>query len=786
METKNNNRTLQRNKVAEKPKDFKKSIARLFKSLGKFRILIISSLILASLSSLLSLVSPNLLKDLTDKISEGVIINTTNLNLLQEDILKNVKEDNFSNEVNNILDLKLDEKAINKIKTSSSVSIEDMEKFNSIINNPNNQNNNIYKEIPISIYYVLLEDTTYKDILITKEDKIKFLEVLNGIKKDSKDYSFVKEIPDSINTILFPSSKIKNKVITSQDKVAFILAFSQLNGESDVNTIYSKIDTLPANIVELIQPVMDFQFIKKLTIILITIYIISAVFRYIEGILMINVANKYANRLRDNISKKINQLPLKFFDNNSSGDILSRVTNDVDTIAQSLNNSLSEVVAAITMLLGSIIMMFITNSLMAITAIVSSVLGFIVMAFILDKSQKYFSARQRELGKLNGYIEEIYSGLNVIKTCNAKEATRNEFDKLNKKVYECNRKSQFLSGLMQPIMMFVGNLGYVSVCVIGAILVSKNIISFGIIVAFIMYVRLFISPLSSIAQSFASLQTTAASSERVFEFLDATEMPSEKDLKNKLTKNNVKGHIEFQDVKFGYDPNKIIIKDFNAIAMPGEKIAIVGPTGAGKTTIVNLLMKFYDINDGDIKIDGVSIKDLTRENIHKLFTMVLQDTWLFHGTVRENLVYNRKNISDKEMKKVCQIVGIDHFIKTLPKGYDTVINNDDSISAGQKQLLTIARAMLEDTPFLILDEATSNVDTRTEELVQKAMDKLIKNKTSFIIAHRLSTIKNADLILVMKDGNIIEKGNHIELMQQNGFYASLYNSQFEKVEQKKL
>ena len=459
---------------------------------------------------------------------------------------------------------------------------------------------------------------------------------------------------------------------------------------------------------------------------------------------------------------------------------LSRVTNDVDTIAQSLNNSLSTLVSSITLFIGSIIMMFVTNYIMAITAIVSSLIGFILMFIILNKSQRYFTARQRELGKLNGYIEEIYSGLNVVRSCNAKDETINEFDKLNDKLYDCNRKSQFLSGLMQPIMGFIGNFSYVAVCIVGALLVSKSMISFGVIVAFIMYVRLFTNPLSQIAQAMTSMQSTAAASERVFGLLEEVEMDSEDDITKKLDKHKVKGNIEFKNVKFGYDNDKIIINDFTAKVKAGEKIAIVGPTGAGKTTMVNLLMKFYDINDGDILIDGTSIKELKRDNIHSLFTMVLQDTWLFNGTVKENIIYNQKNVSNKKVEDVCKVVGVDHFIKTLPNGYDSIISDNDSVSSGQRQLLTIARGMISDSPFLILDEATSNVDTRTEELVQKAMDKLMENKTSFIIAHRLSTIKNADLILVMKDGNIIEQGNHNELMKKNGFYANLYNSQFEK------
>ena len=451
----------------------------------------------------------------------------------------------------------------------------------------------------------------------------------------------------------------------------------------------------------------------------------------------------------------------------------------MDTIAQSMNQSLASLVSAITLFVGSIIMMFVTNWIMAITAIVSSLIGFIFMAIILGKSQKYFIARQEELGKLNGHIEEIYSGLNVVKAYNGKKESDKVFDIYNKSVYECNRKSQFLSGLMMPIMSFIGNFGYVAVCVVGAVLVMNDMTTFGVIVAFIMYVRMFTSPLSQIAQAMTSLQSTAAASERVFDFLEEEEMNPQNDIKKYLDSSKVKGEIEFNHVSFGYNDDRTIIKDFSAKAKPGQKIAIVGPTGAGKTTMVNLLMKFYEINSGDIKIDGTSIQDLSRENIHDLFIMVLQDTWLFNGTIRDNIKYNKENITDEQIMKALEVVGVDHFVKSLPGGLDYEITDNDSISAGEKQLLTIARGMVKNAPFLILDEATSSVDTRTEELVQKAMDQLTVGRTSFIIAHRLSTIKNADLILVMKDGNIIEQGNHDELMKQNGFYADLYNSQFE-------
>ncbi len=542
----------------------------------------------------------------------------------------------------------------------------------------------------------------------------------------------------------------------------------------------NKLSDLTDKISEGLFGTMDMDGVKKIAITLACLYIASALFTLIQSIAMTDVANKFAKSLRSRISHKINKLPLRYYDKHLIGDILSRVTNDIDTIAQSMNQSLATLVSSTVLFLGTIIMMFYTNWIMALTAIGASLIGFIFMFGILGKSQKYFVARQVELGKLNGHIEEVYSGLNVVKAYNGGKLANEKFDVLNKNVYEANRKSQFLSGLMQPLMNFIGNFGYVAVCIVGAILTMKNMISFGVIVAFITYVRLFTSPLSQIAQAMTSLQSTGAASERVFEFLDEPEMQDESKFTKKLDKSTVKGDIEFENVVFQYDNNpKPTIQNFSAKAKAGQKIAIVGPTGAGKTTLVNLLMKFYDINSGDIKIDGVSTKELTRENIHDLFTMVLQDTWLFDGTIKENIVYNTENVTDEQVKEVCKVVGLDHFIKTLPKGLDTELSDNDEVSAGQKQLLTIARGMLNKTPFLILDEATSNVDTRTEELVQKAMDKLTEGKTSFIIAHRLSTIKNADLILVVDNGNIIEQGNHEELMEKHGFYADLYNSQFE-------
>ena len=619
-------------------------------------------------------------------------------------------------------------------------------------------------------------------ISIMAPDKLKDLanEIQEGIVVNQDNLQIVMANLANLQTGKISEYEIDGVTITVEDQMKVAEKMATLTDSNDAEAFYKILDELPESVQEVIKPKMDMSAIKTIALTLAIMYVISAIFNFIESIAMTDVSNNFARKLRNNISIKINKLPLKYFDKHQTGDVLSRVTNDVDTIAQSTNQSLSTLVSAVTLFLGTLFMMFKTNWILALTAIGASFIGFVFMFAILSRAQKYFTARQRELGNLNAHIEEVYSGLNVVKVYNGKKLADEKFDKYNKAVYEANRKSQFLGGMMPNLMNFIGNFGYVAVCIVGAILTMKEMISFGVIVAFITYVRLFTSPLSQIAQAMNSLQSSAAASERVFEFLDEEEMSSQEGIVKKLNKEEVKGKIEFENVIFKYDGNdKPTINGFSAKAEPGQKIAIVGPTGAGKTTMVNLLMKFYDIDSGDIKIDGVSTKELSRENIHQLFTMVLQDTWLFDGTVKENIVYNMKNVSDERIKQVCKSVGISHFIKTLPKGYDSKLSDNDSVSSGQRQLLTIARGIIEDAPFLILDEATSNVDTRTEELVQAAMDQLMIGKTSFIIAHRLSTIKNADLILVMNNGNIIEQGNHEELMNQNGFYAELYNSQFQ-------
>ena len=700
----------------EKPKDFKKALLKLKNYLKPYMHLIIIAVILSALSSILSIVGPNKIKDLTNEIQQGLIVNKSNIELLVEDIQKDIKQNIVLNE-------------------------KDLES-------------------------------------LSNEDKVIYYEVLSKMNNSENKETLILELPESVKLLIFKDTTIKGSIITNKDKSEFVNIMSNFNMDEPTK-IYKDLDKLSKNVNELIKPKMNLDKVKDITIFLVCLYLISAIFGYFENYLMVIASNNFAKSLRTKISKKINKLPLKYFDKNSYGDVLSRVTNDVDTINMSLQNSLGTFVGAVSLFIGCIIMMFVTNYIMAITCILSSLFGFAFMSIILSKSQKYFNQRQIELGNLNGHIEEIYSSHNVVKAYNGEKESLEKFNNLNKKVYDCNRKSQFLSGLMQPMMGFIGNFSYVAICIVGAVLTLKGNTTFGTIVAFMIYVRLFTSPLSQIAQSMTQLQTASAASERVFEFIEEAEMKDESSLTGILEPKKVKGNIDFEHVKFGYDNDKTIIKDFNCKVKPGQKVAIVGPTGAGKTTIVNLLMKFYEINSGDIKIDGMSINNLTRENIHDLFIMVLQDTWLFEGTIRDNIKFNKDDVSDKEIWDALKVVGVDHFVKSLPKTLDYKIEDNESISAGQKQLLTIARGMIEDAPFLILDEATSSVDTRTEELVQKAMDKLTEGRTSFIIAHRLSTIKNADIILVMKDGNIIETGSHDELMKKNGFYAELYNSQFQ-------
>lgn len=695
----------------EKNNTFFNSLNKLLINLKPWKFLIILSILLAFSSSILTLILPNKMSNLTDVITEGIKPETYKM----EEIIKEMSS-------------------------------------------------NINKE---KIQQIIMSDE------LTTEEKANFEKIVAMFLEKKDITQEVKNLPNKVFYILLEPIEI-NKITISVDEQIFLIKNNDIEQSTEV------LNNLPDSIIKILTPEIDIDAVTNLSKIIIILLLFSSLFGFIQNYIMSTISNKFAKKLRTNVSNKINKLPLNFFDTHENGDTLSIITNDIDIIGHNLNQSLTSLVGNLALFIGSIIMMFYTNSIMAITAILSSLIGFMFMFMILGKSQKYFDKRQNILGDLNGYIEEIYSSHNMIKAYNGKDISIKKFKSLNKELFDLNRKSQFFSGLMQPLMTFIGNFGYVAVCIIGSSLVINKSITFGVVIAFVLYVRLFTNPLTQIAQSMTSMQSIAAASERVFKFLEEENMISEKHITNVINKNNAKGSIVFKDVKFGYSKNKQIINGFSAIIKPGQKVAIVGPTGAGKTTIVNLLMKFYDINDGDIIIDGKSIKDLTRENVHDLFCMVLQDTWLFDGTIKENLKYNQENITEEQIKQVCKTVGIYHFIKTLPDGINSEINNNDMISQGQKQLITIARGMLKNAPFLILDEATSNVDTRTEELVQKAMDELSKNKTSFIIAHRLSTIKNADLILVLKDGDIIEQGNHDELMKQNGFYKKLYNSQFEK------
>lgn len=659
-----------------------KSLKRNLSELKEFRLILIIALLLAVISSVLSILAPSRLSDLTDEISKSLNIDRVALEDIGKEIGQNLGSQNPS-------------------------------------------------------------DIEYNSHIITLDDQHKFMEVITKLNSEGISFDDSQEVSES-----------------TQEKL--------LNAYGE----------LPNSVVNIIEPKLDMNAVWRIAKVLFAFYLISALFHYLQSIMMTEVTNNYARKLRNDVADKINELPLNYFDTNQVGDILSRMTNDVDQIAMSLNDSLGVVTISVTLLVGSIAMMFITNWILALVAIGSSLFGFMFTGLILAKSQKYFKMRQEELGNINGHTEEMISGIEIVKIYNAKEQTVKEFDRLNDNLYTASIKSKFLSGMLHPIMMFVGNFGYVAVSIVGAILASNNAITFGVIVAFMTYVRLFTNPLTRISQALTSLQSSAAASDRVFEFLDEEELKDESQISNYLDPQAVQGEIEFKDVVFKYPSNdEPTIKGFSAKALSGQKIAIVGPTGAGKSTMVNLLMKFYDISEGDIIIDGNSIHDISRENVHDLFTMILQDTWLFKGTVRENIIYNMKNVSEEELNTLINFIGLRHYINTLPNGLDTVISSE-SVSAGQRQLLTIARGILKDAPFLILDEATSNVDTRTEEVIQEAMDKLMLGRTSFIIAHRLSTIVNSDLILVMDQGNIIEQGTHKELLEKDGFYADLYNSQF--------
>lgn len=717
-----------------KPKDLVGTWKKLLGYCRRYLAVFMIAILCAAAGTVLTLIGPDKLSDMTDTITAGITPNTEALTELTEAVSENA--------------------SANMQEVSTAIAA------------------NLQSSTPKAI--------TVNGSEISLADQRQTLSLLSGL--DDPDAAALQEttakLPDAVTAALYSDVTIDGQTISAADQRAAMEIMSGIDPEESEDALEA-MDKLPDSVYSLIAPSIDMDKVQRIGFILVTFYALSYLFSAIQGWITAGVTQRVSQQLRGDISRKINRLPMAFYNRTSTGDILSRVTNDVDLISQSLNQSIGNLITSVILLFGSLLMMLITNLWMTLTAILASLLGFVVMFAIMGRSQKYFARQQRHLGALNGHIEEMYTGHTVVKAYNGEAAAQQTFDEMNDKLRESGFRAQTLAGMMMPVMTFVGNLGYVAVCVVGGAMALNDMISFGVIVAFMMYVRYFTQPLSQIAQAVQSLQSAAAAGERVFEFLEAEEMPDESGKKSDI--GAVQGTVDFDHVRFGYeDTDKIVIHDFSAHAKPGQKIAIVGPTGAGKTTMVNLLMRFHDIQSGEIRIDGVPTNEMTREAVREQFCMVLQDTWLFEGTLRENLIYCTENVSDEKMIAACKAVGLDHFIRTLPKGYDTVVGDQLSLSQGQKQQLTIARAMIADKPMLILDEATSSVDTRTEQQIQSAMDKLMENRTSFVIAHRLSTIRNADLILVMNHGDIVESGTHEELLAKGGFYADLYNSQFEQ------
>lgn len=717
-----------------KPKDLVGTWKKLLGYCRRYLAVFMIAILCAAAGTVLTLIGPDKLSEMTDTITAGITPNTEALTELTEAVSENA--------------------SANMQEVSTAIAA------------------NLQSSTPKAI--------TVNGSEISLADQRQTLSLLNGVEDPDAAtmQDAMAQLPDAVTAALYSDVTIDGQTISAADQRAAMEIMSGIDPEESEDALEA-MDKLPDSVYSLIAPSIDMDKVQRIGLILVTFYALSYLFSAIQGWITAGVTQRVSQQLRGDISRKINRLPMAFYNRTSTGDILSRVTNDVDLISQSLNQSIGNLITSVILLFGSLLMMLITNLWMTLTAILASLLGFAVMFAIMGRSQKYFARQQRHLGALNGHIEEMYTGHTVVKAYNGEAAAQQTFDQMNDKLRESGFRAQTLAGMMMPVMTFVGNLGYVAVCVVGGAMALNDMISFGVIVAFMMYVRYFTQPLSQIAQAVQSLQSAAAAGERVFEFLEAEEMPDESGKKNDI--GEVQGTVDFDHVRFGYeDTDKIVIHDFSAHAKPGQKIAIVGPTGAGKTTMVNLLMRFHDIQSGEIRIDGVPTNEMTREAVREQFCMVLQDTWLFEGTLRENLIYCTENVSDEKMIAACKAVGLDHFIRTLPKGYDTVVGDQLSLSQGQKQQLTIARAMIADKPMLILDEATSSVDTRTEQQIQSAMDKLMENRTSFVIAHRLSTIRNADLILVMNHGDIVESGTHEELLAKGGFYADLYNSQFEQ------
>ncbi len=718
----------------EKPKDLIGTWKKILHYCHKYIAVLVIALICAAAGTVLSLAGPDKLSNMTDTITSGLAPDTEMLTEIMGSVSENISG-NMQTVVSDIAA-------------------------------------NMGSDAPQAI--------TVNGSEISVDDQMQTMSALSDADNNDSDamMNAVSGLPESVRNALYTDITVEGNTISAEDQLEMMNIFTDIDTD-DTSAALSAIDSLPASVYNIIKPSVDTDRILVIALTLVAFYALSYILSAAQSWIMATITQRISKQMRSDISHKINRLPMWFYNRTTTGDVLSRVTNDVDMIGQSLNQSIGNLLTAVILFVGSLFMMLITNGWMTLTAVAASLIGFAVMTAIMSRSQKYFTRQQRHLGEINGHIEEIYAGHTVVKAYNGEDAAQKTFDEMNTKLCDSGFKAQCLSGLMMPIMNFIGNLGYVAVCVVGGALALNGKIGFGVIVAFMMYVRYFTQPLSQIAQSVQSLQSAAAAGERVFEFLEAEEMENEDGKLSDIGK--ISGNVEFDHVKFGYeDSDKIVIHDFSASAKPGQKIAIVGPTGAGKTTMVNLLMRFHELKSGEIRIDGIPTSKMKRETVHSQFCMVLQDTWLFEGTVRENLVYCTEGVSDQKMQEACRAVGLDHFIRTLPHGYDTVLNDQVNLSQGQKQQLTIARAMIADKPMLILDEATSSVDTRTEQQIQSAMDKLMENRTSFVIAHRLSTIKNSDLILVLKDGDIIESGTHEELLNKGGFYAELYNSQFDE------
>ncbi len=772
----------------EKAKDLVGTWKKLLGYCRKYIAVIIIALLCSAVGTVLTLIGPDKLSDMTECITAGITPDAEKLEEITASVSDNISENLelvISDMTANISDqTKMSQNAA-QVLSSDAVSDEDKMVFQQTLMSMSEASSEeesqaMLMSLPESVLEILLDEINVNGSVISGLDQMQTLTLLGGLDENDSEavQNALSELPEAVQDALYTEIVVDGVSISGEDQTAMLECFGNMDAD-DTEASMEVLESLPDSIYSLIKPSIDMDQVRTIGLTLVIMYVLSYIFSAVQGWIMATVTQRVSRQMRNDISGKINRLPMWFYNKTTTGDVLSRVTNDVDTIGQSLNQSIGTLVSAVILFAGSFIMMLTTNGWMTLTAVTASLMGFVFMFLIMGRSQKYFARQQKNLGAINGHIEEMYAGHTVVRAYNGEEKSGKTFDELNRKLQESGFRAQCLAGMMQPIMSFVGNLGYVAVCVVGGAMALKGKIGFGVIVAFMMYVRYFTQPLSQIAQAMQSLQSAAAAGERVFEFLEAQDMEDESSKSRKL--DQVKGTVEFDHVKFGYeDSDTTIIHDFSAAARPGQKIAIVGPTGAGKTTMVNLLMRFHEIQGGEIRIDGVSTKDMSREEVHDQFCMVLQDTWLFEGTVRENLVYCAEGVTDEKITKACKAVGLDHFIRTLPKGYDTVLNDQTNLSQGQKQQLTIARAMIADKSMLILDEATSSVDTRTEQLIQNAMDQLMENRTSFVIAHRLSTIKNADLILVMKNGDIIESGTHADLLAKGGFYADLYNSQFEQ------